>query len=146
MLLNNFSPMTGTASPNRFGGLYGGKDQHGRAARGRVGGDGALPVGQTGGEGADCGCRKLNPAILVMQSAQDWATKNVPGAIDGARDRRIFLQGYMRAGPIVIFHVRQQEVTEVALAEHHYVVKAFPADRTDQPFGISILPRGARRG
>src|ERR1700730_7309347 len=53
MLLNNFSPMTGTASPNRFGGLHGEKDQHGRAARGRVGGDGALPVGQTGGEGAD---------------------------------------------------------------------------------------------
>src|SRR6202045_809754 len=24
-----------------------------------------------------------------MQSAQGWATKNVPGAIDGARDRRI---------------------------------------------------------
>ena len=40
-----------------------------------------------------CACRKLNPGILVMQSAQDWATKNVPGAIDGARDRRIFLQG-----------------------------------------------------
>src|SRR5271168_1163365 len=39
-----------------------------------------------------CACRKLNPAILVMQSAQGWATKNVPGAIDGARDRRIFLQ------------------------------------------------------
>jgi cold shock CspA family protein len=40
-----------------------------------------------------CACRKLNPGILVMQSAQGWATKNVPGAIDGARDRRIFLQG-----------------------------------------------------
>ena len=39
-----------------------------------------------------CACRKLNPGISVMQSAQDWATKNVPGAIDGARDRRIFLQ------------------------------------------------------
>jgi hypothetical protein len=39
-----------------------------------------------------CACRKLNPGILVMQPAQDWATKNVPGAIDGARDRRIFLQ------------------------------------------------------
>jgi hypothetical protein len=36
-------------------------------------------------------CRKLNPGILVMQSAQGWATKNVPGAIDGARDRCIFL-------------------------------------------------------
>src|ERR1700728_3171522 len=32
MLLDNFSPMTGTAPPNRFGGLYGGKNQHGRAA------------------------------------------------------------------------------------------------------------------
>src|ERR1700680_1487083 len=51
----------------------------------------------------------------------------------------------MRAGPIVIFHVGQQWVTEVALAEHNNVVKAFPADRTDQPFSISILPRGARR-
>jgi hypothetical protein len=40
-----------------------------------------------------CAFRKLNPGISVMESAQDWATKNVPGAIDGARDRRIFLQG-----------------------------------------------------
>jgi hypothetical protein len=40
-----------------------------------------------------CACRKSNPAILVMQSAQDWATKNAPGAVDGARDRRIFVQG-----------------------------------------------------
>jgi hypothetical protein len=78
-----------------------------------------------------------------MQSAQDWTTKNVPGAIDGARDRRIFLQGEMRAGPIVIFHVTEQQVTEVALAEYNNVVKAFPADRTDQPFSISILPKGS---
>jgi hypothetical protein len=40
-----------------------------------------------------CACRKLNPAISVMRSAQDWATKNVSGAIDGARDRCVFLQG-----------------------------------------------------
>src|SRR4029077_17577429 len=53
MLLDNFPPMTGAASPNRVGVVDGGKDQHGRAARGGVGGDGALPVGQTGGEGAD---------------------------------------------------------------------------------------------
>jgi hypothetical protein len=40
-----------------------------------------------------CACRKLNPDILVMQSAENWAAKNVPGAIDGARDRCILLQG-----------------------------------------------------
>jgi hypothetical protein len=51
----------------------------------------------------------------------------------------------MRAGSIVIFHVTEQQVTEVALAEYNNVVKAFPSDRTDQPFSVSILPRGARR-
>ena len=45
-----------------------------------------------------CACRRSNPGILVMQSAQGWATKNVPGAIDGARNRCIFFQGRMRAG------------------------------------------------
>ena len=40
-----------------------------------------------------CACRKLNPGILVMQPAQDWAAKNVPGAIDGAREGCILLQG-----------------------------------------------------
>ena len=30
----------------------------------------------------------------------------------------------MRAGPIVISHVTEQQVTEVALAEHNNVVKA----------------------
>jgi len=34
-------------------------------------------------------------------------------------------------------------MSEVPLSEHNNVVKAFPSDRTDQPFGISILPRGA---
>ena len=33
----------------------------------------------------------------------------------------------------------------MALAKYNNVVKAFPSDRTDQPFGISVLPRGARR-
>jgi hypothetical protein len=33
----------------------------------------------------------------------------------------------------------------VALAEYNDVVNAFPANRTDQPFGICFLPRGTRR-
>src|ERR1700675_258864 len=51
----------------------------------------------------------------------------------------------MRTYLLAILHVGQQDVTEVSLAQHNNVVKAFPADRTDQPFSISILPRGARR-
>src|SRR5258707_8794045 len=51
MLLDNFPLMTGATSPNRVGVVDGGKDQHGRAARSGVGGNGTLPVGQAGGEG-----------------------------------------------------------------------------------------------
>src|SRR4051794_7093602 len=51
----------------------------------------------------------------------------------------------MRPYLVVIIHVRQQYVTEVSLAEHNNVVKAFPSDRTNQPFGICVLPRGTRR-
>src|ERR1700722_13873141 len=51
----------------------------------------------------------------------------------------------MRPYLVVITHVRQQDVTEVSLAEHNNVVKAFPSDRTDQSFGICVLPRGTRR-
>src|SRR5216683_4252216 len=51
----------------------------------------------------------------------------------------------MRAYLIIIFQVRQQHMSEVPLSEHNNVVKAFPSDRTDQSFGISILPWGAWR-
>src|ERR1700738_4767752 len=51
----------------------------------------------------------------------------------------------MRPYLVVIIHVRQQNVTEVSLAEHNNVVKTFPSDRTDQPFSICVLPRGTRR-
>ncbi|SRR5258707_742278 len=49
--------MVSCALPNRIDVVDGGKDQHGRAARGGGGGDGALPVGQAGGEGSTCSTR-----------------------------------------------------------------------------------------
>src|SRR5271155_3724425 len=52
----------------------------------------------------------------------------------------------MRPYLVVIFHVRQQYMTEVSFAEHNNVVKTFPPDRTDRPFTISVLPRRSRRG
>src|SRR5215204_450243 len=49
------APMTGVASPNRASGADGETDQHGCAARGGVGGGGALPGGGTAREGAHPG-------------------------------------------------------------------------------------------
>src|SRR6195256_2291717 len=51
MLLNNFPPISGLASPNRVGGADGGTDQHGRSARGVIGGGGAVPVGKRAEKG-----------------------------------------------------------------------------------------------
>ena len=49
----------------------------------------------------------------MVQPAENWAAKNVPGPLDGARDRRILLQGEMRTDLVVVFHERQQYVTEM---------------------------------
>jgi hypothetical protein len=92
-----------------------------------------------------CACRKSNADILVVQPAENRAATNLPGPFDGTGERRILLQGEMCAGAIIIFHVRQQQVAEVALAEHDDVVEAFPSDRTNQPFGIPVLPWRPRR-
>src|SRR6476469_5361454 len=45
----------------------------------------------------------------------------------------------------MVVHVRQQHVTNMPLAEYNNMVKAFPPDRTDQPFSICVLPWRARR-
>src|SRR6267378_952024 len=92
-----------------------------------------------------CACRKSNPDIFVMQSAEDWAAKNTPCPLNSARYRRILIQGQVRARLIIVIHIRQQHMAKMPLAEHNNVVKAFPWDRTDQPFSISILPWGTRR-
>ena len=75
----------------------------------------------------------------MVQPAENWAAKKLPGPFRYTRTGHPS-PGEMRAGAIVICHVRQQQVEEVAFAEHDNVVEAFPSDRTDQPFRIPVLP------
>src|SRR6266478_7355616 len=51
----------------------------------------------------------------------------------------------MRTDLVVVFHVRQQYVTEMPLAEHNNMVKALPSDRTDESLSKSVLPWGTWR-
>ena len=37
-------------------------------------------------------CRKLDPEVLVVQSAQDWHGQNTADGLDGAGYRRILIQ------------------------------------------------------
>src|SRR5205814_634353 len=88
-----------------------------------------------------CPYPKSNPGILMMQSAQDRLADNTPGCIGGAWYRCILVQRQVSSRAIVVGHVRQQHVTQMAFAKHHDMINAFPADRADQPFCISVLPR-----
>jgi hypothetical protein len=49
----------------------------------------------------------------------------------------------MSARGLVVIFVRQQQVANMSFADYDDVIEAFPLDRTDQPFGISVLPWGA---
>ena len=97
------------------------------------------------GNSHSCAYRELNSDVLMVQTSKNWAGNDASSFGDSACDWRILFQRQVRAYLIVIFQVRHQYVTEMALAEHNNVVKAFPADRTDQPFSICILPWGTRR-
>ena len=66
----------------------------------------------------------------MMQPAQYRSTTDVP---------------YPRTRLVIVARVRSQQMAKVPLAEHDNVVKTFPADRTDRPFTISVLPRRSRR-
>ena len=46
----------------------------------------------------------------------------------------------MRTDLVVVFHVRQQYVTEMSLAQHNNMIKALPSDRTDESLSKSVLP------
>jgi hypothetical protein len=91
-------------------------------------------------DGTRCAWRKSNPDVLIMQSAQHWPANNVPGPLNphgaGASlfsDECVCL--------IVVFHVRQQHVTKMALAYYDDMIDAFPADRTEQPFCVCVRLR-----
>jgi hypothetical protein len=49
-----------------------------------------VPHLQTGGDA--CLCRKLNPDIIMMQSAQDGSWKDAANSLDRARERRILVE------------------------------------------------------
>jgi hypothetical protein len=88
-----------------------------------------------------CPYLKSNPGILMMETAEDRATDNIPDPLGTARDRGILVQRQVRARAVVVAHVREQHVAQMTFAEDHDMINAFPADRSDQPFCISVLPR-----
>jgi hypothetical protein len=90
--------------------------------------------------GPGCAYRKSNPAILMVQSAQDRTTDNASRSFGGARYRRVLVQRQVSARAVIIIHVREQNVAQMAFAKYHDMIHAFPADRADESFRVGVLP------
>ena len=97
-------------------------------------------IGRTCGAIASepCACRKLDPHILVMQSAKDRTAEYEANRLDGAGNRRILVQGQVRTRLIVVAEVAPQQMMEMALAKDNHVVmhsrRIEPISRSAYPF------------
>ena len=57
---------------------------------------------------------------------------------------RIFLEGKMRPGAIVVPAVVRKDSAEMPLVEDDYVVQTLSAQRSNESLRVGVLPRGAR--
>jgi hypothetical protein len=61
-------------------------------------------------------------------------------SLERTRNQRILVQGSMRSEIIIIIGITFQNSAQMRLAQDNDVVHTFTPDRSDQPFGESILP------
>src|SRR6476469_4177416 len=100
-----------------------------------------VPARSASIDGATCPCRKLDPDVMMVQSAEDRQRENGPAGLDRSRQRRVFGQSQMCAGAVVILLVRAQHIPQMPLAEHDHMIEALASDRADQSFSVTVLPR-----
>ena len=79
-----------------------------------------------------------------MQPAEDRQGYNSSGRMDGSGYRSVVDKGQMRSSDVVVFRIRAEHMAQMSLPEDEDVIKALPADRADQPFGMAVLPRRSR--
>jgi hypothetical protein len=80
-----------------------------------------------------------------MESAEDGERFDASGPLNRASNRRIFVQRLMRYDVVVIACVGSQDSSKMRFAQDHEMVHTLAPDRSDQPFGKTILPRRGSR-
>jgi hypothetical protein len=82
----------------------------------------------------------LSSGVVVVKPGKDGVRFDASDSLKRMRNRRILVQGSMRSEIIIIVGVRFQNSAQIRLAQDKDVVQTFTPDRSDQPFGKSILP------
>src|SRR6266404_6000095 len=84
-----------------------------------------------------CPYHKLNPAVLVMETAEGRSRYDPTEQLDWSMDRSVLAQRQMSASLIIVGHIRPQDSPQVSFPEDDHIVEAFPPDRADEPLDIS---------
>ena len=77
----------------------------------------------------------------MMQAAENWDRYNAADRLGASKVGRVLAQRQMGSDLVVVNRVCCEDLTQMCLAEHNYVVEAFATDRTNEPFTVTILPR-----
>ena len=78
----------------------------------------------------------------MMEAAHLWDRHHAAIAwlCNGTRDRRVLLQRQMCSGMLVIRAITCDQPLEAAAAEDDDVIETLASNRSDEPFGVGILP------
>jgi hypothetical protein len=68
------------------------------------------------------------------------------GALNWPDIRRILVERDMRARPVIVGEVTNEDTAEVAFAQDQNVVQTLASDGADEPFREGVLPRALRSG
>lgn len=75
-----------------------------------------------------------------MKSTKNRLCGGLTELLDQSTGRRIFAQRQVRSESAVVVGVRFHDPTQVALAQDHDMVQAFPTDRADHSLRMAVLP------
>lgn len=75
-----------------------------------------------------------------MQAAENWRREDRPECLYGSVDRAVVAQRAVSSSLVAIGCVGLKDPAQVGGSYDHEMVEAFAPDRTDQPFGMRVLP------
>src|SRR5262245_25720884 len=83
--------------------------------------------------------------VTMVQAADFWKSDDPTDGLYWARFRRISVQREMKPRAVIIRKVRTQHTAQRLFIKEEDMVQAFTANRTDDAFHVSSLPRTAER-
>jgi hypothetical protein len=84
--------------------------------------------------------------VAVVQTADVRNGQHLAqfGRLDFTRNRRVSVQGQMRAMVVIILDVSRQDSHQVRLVKHDHVIQALATNGSDHALDVGILPRRLR--